>query len=192
MPSIPTLTARFERLESTLRIAYTVLNPGHDTVYLTNHACRVDAGGPVPDHNEAFVFIEDRVVHVTKRIPPPPPAFHNPIPHFVTPLHPGRDFSETIVLDLPIQPKVPYRRVQLTAVQIQATHVTFSVGYKLANPLVQAVQASRAGREVYLLRSTLQKGQRRPEGLIEPVEQFLQSPRQELVLPVLTGTPQTP
>ncbi len=147
MTTPPTLTARFEKVDSTLRIEYTVFNPGRDAVYLTNHACRFDPSGPVPDHNEAFVFVEDRVVHVTKRIPPPPPAFYNPIPHFVTPLLPGQEFSETIVLELPLQPRVPYRNVQLSGARVQATHAYISVGYKLANPLVEAVQTERAGQD---------------------------------------------
>lgn len=192
MTTAPTLNASFERRDSTVRVDYTVLNPGRDTLYLTNHACRFDPSGPVPDQNEAFVFVEDRVVHVTKRIPPPPPAFYNPIPHFVTPLSPGQKFSETIVLELPLRPRVPYRNVQLSGARIQATHAYFSVGYKLASPLVQAVHAERAGQEVVLLRSTLEKGQPRPRGLSLPAEQFLLSPCRELILPVLMGTPQVP
>ena len=192
MTTAPTLTARFEKLDSTLRISYTVLNPGRDTVYLTNHACRFDPSGPVPDHDVAFVFVEDRVVRVTKRIPPPPPAFYNPIPHFVTPLSAGQEFSETIVLELPIQPRVPYRRVRLSGLEVEATHVYLSIGYKLASPLVEAVQAEQARQTVFLLRSTLEKGQPLSRGLSLPAEQFLLSPRRELILPVLTGTPQTP
>lgn len=192
MTTAPALTASFEKVDSTLHIEYTVFNRGRDAVYLTNHACRFDPSGPVPDHNEAFVFVEDRVVHVTKRIPPPPPAFYNPIPHFVTPLLPGQDFSETIVLELPLRPRVPYRNVQLSGARIQATHAYFSVGYKLANPLVQAVQTERAGQTVLFLRSTLEKGEPLPRGFSLPAEQFLLSPRRELILPVLMGTPQAP
>lgn len=192
MATAPTLTARFERLDSALRVEYTVLNPGGETVYLTNHACRYGPSGPVPDHNETFVFIEDRVVHVTKRVPPPPAAFHNPIPHFVTPLSPGQEFSETVVLALPVQPRIPYRRVRLSGLEVEATHVYLSIGYKLATPLVQAARAQRAGQDVVLLRSALEKGQSLPRGLSLPAEQFLLSPRRALILPVLTGTPQAP
>lgn len=192
MTTAPTLTARFERLDSTLRVEYTVLNSGSDTVYLTNHACRYGPSGPVPDHNETFVFIEDRVVHVTKRVPPPPAAFHNPIPHFVTPLSPGQEFSETVVLDLPIQPRIPYRRVRFSGLEVEATHVYLSVGYKLETPLVRAARSQFAGQDVVLLRSTLEKGQSLPRDLSLPVEQYLLSPRRALILPVLTGTPQTP
>jgi hypothetical protein len=110
----------------------------------------------------------------------------------VTPLSAGQEFSETIVLDLPIRPRVPYRRVELSGAQIRATHVCLSIGYKLATPLVEAVHAERAGQTVLFLRSTLEKGEPLPRGLSLPAEQFLLSPRRELILPVLTGTPQTP
>lgn len=192
MATAPTLTARFERLDSALRVEYTVLNPGSETVYLTNHACRYGPSGPVPDHNETFVFMEDRVVHVTKRVPPPPAAFHNPIPHFVTPLSPGQEFSETVVLDLPLQPRIPYRRVHLSGLEVESTHVYLSIGYKLSTPFVRAARAQRAGQDVVLLRSALEKGQSRPRDLSLPVEQYLLSPRRALNLPALTGTPQTP
>jgi hypothetical protein len=192
MRDAPNLTARFEKLGSRLRIDYTVVNPGSGAVFLTNHACRMDAAGPVPDRKVAFVFVEGAVVHVTKRIPPPPRAFHNRLPHFVVPLAAGEEFAETLEVELPIQPVVPYRRVELTGERSEATQVRLSIGYKAASPLVEAVKAERAGKRVYLLRSTLEKGKRPPRGTVLPVEQFLVTEPHEMALPVLLGRPSGP
>lgn len=193
MTTDPTLTARFEKADSTLRIEYTVFNPGRDTIFLTNHACRYGPSGPVPDRNEAFVFIEDRVVHVTKRVPPPPAAFHNSIPHFVTPLSPDQEFSETVVLDLPIQPRIPYRRVHLSGPEFEATHVYLSIGYRVAGPSLRVVPADRAGQRVFALRAAPGRDRASAStGLAPPAEQLLVTPRQRLSLPVLPGVPQGP
>jgi hypothetical protein len=192
MSNPPVLTARFRKLDSALRVDYTVLNPGPDALYLTNHACRVGPSGPVPDRNETFVFVEERVVHLTKRIPPPPAAFHNRIPHFVVPLPAGEEFSETLVLHLPLRPRIPYRKVELSGDTVLATHVYLSIGFKVGSALLEAVPVERSGREVFVLRSTLAKGQPPPPGLAPTAEQFLLSPRVELEVPVLGGTPLGP
>lgn len=192
MTTDPTLTARFEKADSTLRVEYTVFNPGRDTIFLTNHACRYGPSGPVPDRNETFVFIEDRVVHVTKRVPPPPAAFHNPIPHFVTPLSPDQEFSETVVLDLPIQPRIPYRRVRLSGLEVEATHVYLSIGYRVASPSLRVVPTERAGQKVFFLRVVRERETASPPaGRTLPAEQLLVTPRERLPLRVLPGVPQT-
>ena len=66
------LTVGFQLESPQLVLEYTVVNNSAETVCLTNHGVSYEPGGPVPDRNQAWVFFENGVVHVTQRHPKNP------------------------------------------------------------------------------------------------------------------------
>jgi hypothetical protein len=179
------LTVRFQLESAQLVLEYTVVNESAETVYLTNHGVSYESGGPVPDRNQVWVHFEKGVVHLSQRQPKNPgDAFRQPMPHFVTPVLPGKEFRQRIALALPLAENVPYRTVKPSGALLINHSAYFSVGYKRANRWFEPVELERSGRKVWVLRS-LMKGKTPPPGPVEvPVEEFLVSERFAIDIPV--------
>lgn len=181
-----TLNVRFQLEGARLVIEYTVANDSPEEIFLTNHGVRYEPNGPVPDRNQAWVFFESGVVHVTQRRPDrPQDGFRQPVPHFVTPVKPRGRFRQELTLPLPLVEVRPYREEKASGARRVYPSVFFSVGFERANRWFVPAEIERAGHRVWVLRSRL-KEKPPPSGPVEiPEEEFLISEKVAIDLPVL-------
>jgi hypothetical protein len=174
-----------------LVISYRVENRSVQEIYLTNHGVRIDSKkGQVPDRSAAFVYVleKEKIVHVTKRQPPPPRMLVTQVLlHFVTQVMPGGLFFEDIKIPLPIEANVPYEdsRPPLGSEEItELRFVQFSLGYIEGSSFIRAVASEYGGEKVLSIAPALDE-QGKPVPIPHELEEkYLFSPTFELKIPV--------
>ncbi len=179
----------FQATKKALIITYTVKNERDVAIYLTNHAVRLDPEkGQIPDRSVVFVYVdrERDALHITKRKPPMPDKFVNPLLHFVTPVAPGQTYTEKIEIPLPVRTYAPYQNIPPGAVPEEKTfrQVYFSLGYINGQPGLQASESTCQGEKVYSLAPVLGKDGR-PVATIDTTEHYLYSRMHGMKIPVL-------
>jgi len=130
--------AVLELTKDTLRVRYEAENVGASDLYLFNRLYRTytDEGVFELDPDLVYVYPEDGVAHLTKRIPDIPRGIHVEIPIVpcVTVLSRGRRLSESMSLRLPLRQHDPYRPEETPAIQ-GFDSVVFSLGYFRASEI---------------------------------------------------------
>ena len=122
-----------------LQVAYEVVNVSDSDIFLFNvlHRERTSSAVYHVDANLVYVFVENDVVHVTKRIAEVPDDVDVPFYDIpcATLLRRGDRCSETLNLPLPLRPFHPYaRKVELHDIRTFGK-VAFSLGYYRAADL---------------------------------------------------------